>query len=96
MLYLVYSFPEYKSPQYPNATIRNYQTLKIAVVDDVFYLIGGGVIGTLEKTGITSGGMIKKSSEPISIAFDYRYTPLGYNALRQTKRGFDGSLLSLH
>jgi hypothetical protein len=85
------SYPEYKSEQYPNVTFGHYRTSKVAVVDDVFYLIGGGVIGTLEKQWTTSEGKIKKSSEPISIAFDYRYVPLDYSVPSQSdKNAKDG------
>jgi N-acetylneuraminic acid mutarotase len=74
------NYPVYTSSQYPNVTFRNYQTSEVAVVDDVFYLTGGGVTGTLEKQWVTSEGKIKKSSEPVSFGVDYCFVPLGYSA----------------
>ncbi|MCW4024853.1 MAG: hypothetical protein NWF01_07455 [Candidatus Bathyarchaeota archaeon] len=75
------SFPEHKSAQYPNVTFGNFlQSFKVAVVDDVFYLIGGAASGTLYKQWTTPEGRVIKSSGPVSVNVDYRYVPLGYSA----------------
>jgi hypothetical protein len=74
-------FPDHTNSQYPNVTFGNsLQAFRVAVVDDVFYLIGGAASGTLEKQWVTPEGRVKKSSETVSVGVDYMYVPLGYRA----------------
>jgi hypothetical protein len=75
------TYPEHKSEQYPSLTFGYYESFQVVVVDDVFYLIGGGVSARLEQQRITSEGKIKTSSEPVSFRVDYKYVPFGYSSV---------------
>jgi N-acetylneuraminic acid mutarotase len=78
------SYPEFDSSQYPGKIFGNYSTSREAavVIDDVFYLIGGGVI---ERDQL--------GSPIVSIGVDYRFVPLGYSVSSQSGGADDGSLL---
>jgi hypothetical protein len=66
------TYPDYNSTKYPDMYHKYYQGFKVAVVDDVFYLIGGGVIGFVQM------------STTESLGIDYRYVPLGYSVPSQS------------
>jgi hypothetical protein len=74
------NYPVFDSSQYPGKIFGNYSTSREAatVIDDVFYLIGGGVIER-DKLG----------SPLASIGVDYRFVPLGYSVPSQSG-GADG------
>jgi hypothetical protein len=68
--------PEDIIQQYPNSTFRNHlDGFKVAIVDDLFYLIGGGTTGE------------NQYGSSISFKVDYRYVPLGYDADPQEGSG---------
>ncbi|MCW4023900.1 MAG: hypothetical protein NWF01_02560 [Candidatus Bathyarchaeota archaeon] len=69
MPYPNHTIPEYITKQYPNAIFGNtLDSFQVAVVNDVFYLIGGSVAGRNQY-----GSSIE------SFKVDYRYVPLGYS-----------------
>jgi hypothetical protein len=72
------TYPDYKSTKYPDMYPKYYTGFKVAVVNDVFYLIGGGVIGFVQ-SGTTE-----------SFGVDYRFVPLGYSVSSQSGGVTDG------